>query len=130
MRILVAGANGQIGWELSKGGAQPGLDILTLDRAALDIADSTAVDRTVKDTKPSLVVNAAAYTTVDRAESEPELAFVANGNGPANLASPCAKAGIPLIPISTDYVLDGHKNNPYFETDPVAPLSVYGKNKA
>ena len=78
MRILAVATSGQVGCELSKGGAQPGLDILALDRAALDIADSTAVDRTVKDTKPSLVVNAAAYATVDRAESEPELAFVAN----------------------------------------------------
>jgi dTDP-4-dehydrorhamnose reductase len=78
----------------------------------------------------SLVVNAAGYTAVDQAESEPELAFAANRDGPAYLASACGKAGIPLVHISTDYVFDGQKQGAYLETDPVSPLSVYGKSKA
>jgi len=78
----------------------------------------------------SLVVNAAGHTAVDQAESEPELAFAANRDGPAYLASACGKAGIPLVHISTDYVFDGQKKGAYLVTDPVSPLSVYGKSKA
>jgi dTDP-4-dehydrorhamnose reductase len=78
----------------------------------------------------SLVVNAAGYTAVDEAESEPELAFAVNRDGPAYLASACEKVGIPLVHISTDYVFDGQKKGAYLETDPVSPLSVYGKSKA
>jgi dTDP-4-dehydrorhamnose reductase len=76
------------------------------------------------------VVNAAGYTAVDEAESEPELAFAVNRDGPAYLASACGKAGIPLVHISTDYVFDGQKKGAYLVTDPVSPLSVYGKSKA
>ena len=78
----------------------------------------------------SLVVNAAGYTAVDQAESEPELAFAVNRDGPAYLASACGKSGVPLVHISTDFVFDGEKRGPYVETDKVSPLSVYGKSKA
>ena len=91
---------------------------------------SDAVKKTIREAAPSLVVNAAAYTAVDRAESEPDLAVAVNRDGPGNLASACAKAGIPLIHISTDYVFDGRKTEPYVETDPVSPLGVYGRSKA
>jgi dTDP-4-dehydrorhamnose reductase len=130
MRILVTGANGQVGWELSKRGAQQGFEMLTSDLEKLDITDCDAVKRTIREAAPSLVVNAAAYTAVDRAESEPDLANAVNRDGPGNLASACAEAGIPLIHISTDYVFDGGKTGPYVETDPVSPLGVYGRSKA
>jgi len=130
MRILVTGANGQVGWELARRGARKGFDILALDHATLDITDSSAVNREVSGSGPSVVVNAAAYTAVDQAESESELAFAANRDGPAYLASACAEAGIPLVHISTDFVFDGEKKGPYLETDQDSPLSVYGKSKA
>lgn len=130
MRILVTGANGQVGWELARRGARKGFDILALDHATLDITDSSAVNREVSGSGASVVVNAAAYTAVDQAESESELAFAANRDGPAYLASACAEAGIPLVHISTDFVFDGEKKGPYLETDQDSPLSVYGKSKA
>jgi len=130
MRILLTGANGQVGWELSDRGGQRGLEILALDRADLDITDPVSVSEEVNRSGVSLVVNAAGYTAVDEAESEPELAFAVNRDGPTYLASACGKVGIPLVHISTDYVFDGQKKGAYLETDPVSPLSVYGKSKA
>ena len=130
MRILLTGANGQVGWELSNRGAKRGLEILALDRSALDITDQVSVSEEVNRPGVSLVVNAAGYTAVDQAESEPDLAFAVNRDGPADLASACGKAGIPLVHISTDYVFDGQKKGVYLVTDPVSPLSVYGKSKA
>jgi dTDP-4-dehydrorhamnose reductase len=130
MKILVTGANGQVAWELVKCGAERGYEILPLDRAALDITDRSAVRREVNRAGLSLVINGAAYTRVDQAESEPELAFAVNRDGPANLASACAEAGIPLIHISTDFVFDGEKTGPYLERDKVSPVNVYGKSKA
>ena len=130
MRILVTGANGQLGWELSRRGGQAGLDIVSLNSAALDITDQTSIRRTIERHNLNLVINAAAYTGVDQAESEPELAFAVNRDGPAYLASACTEAGIPLVQMSTDYVFDGEKEGSYQETDPVSPLSIYGKSKA
>ena len=130
MRILLTGANGQVGWELSNRGAKRGLEILALDRSALDITDQVSVSEEVNRPGVSLVVNAAGYTAVDEAESEPDLAFAVNRDGPADLASACGKAGIPFVHISTDYVFDGQKKGVYLVTDPVSPLSVYGKSKA
>ncbi len=130
MRVLLTGAKGQVGWELSNLGGKHGLEILALDRSELDITDPVSVSKQVNRAGVSLVVNAAGYTAVDQAESEPELAFAVNRDGPAYLASACRKAGIPLVHISTDYVFDGQKEGPYLVTDPVSPLSVYGKSKA
>jgi dTDP-4-dehydrorhamnose reductase len=130
MRILLTGANGQVGWELSNRGGQRAFEVLALNRSDLDITDPVSVSREVNRSGVSLVVNAAGYTAVDEAESEPELAFAANRDGPACLASACEKVGIPLVHISTDYVFDGQKQGAYLETDPVSPLSVYGKSKA
>ena len=130
MRILLTGANGQVGWELSNRGGQRGLEILALDRSDLDITDPDSVSKEVNRSGASLVVNGAGYTAVDQAESESKLAFAVNRDGPAYLALACDKAGIPLVHISTDYVFDGQKKTPYLETDPASPLSVYGKSKA
>jgi dTDP-4-dehydrorhamnose reductase len=93
MRILLTGANGQVGWELSSRSGQRGFEVLALDRSALDITDPVSVNREVNRPGVSLVVNAAGYTAVDQAESEPELAFAANRDGPAYLASACEEVG-------------------------------------
>ena len=130
MNVLVIGANGQLGWEVCQRGKKQGFDIVPLDIPEFDITESSAVERAVSHSGVSLVINASAYTAVDRAESEPELAFAVNRDGPAYLASSCARIGIPLIHISTDYVFDGSKKEPYLETDPPSPLGVYGKSKA
>lgn len=130
MKILVIGANGQLGWELYRRGENQGFHMVALDLPEFDITNASEVKQAVSHADLSLVINAAAYTAVDQAESEPELVFAVNRDGPAYLASCCSEVGIPLIHISTDYVFDGNKKGPYFETDPVSPLGVYGKSKA
>ena len=130
MKMLLVGSNGQLGWELEKRGKMQGLDIIPLDLPGFDITDRSAVKDAVAGSDVSVVVNAAAFTAVDRAESEPELAYKINSDGPAYLASSCAVSGIPLIHISTDYVFDGARKSDYLETDPVSPIGVYGKSKA
>lgn len=128
MKILVTGANGQVGWALNRQGSFQH-EILALDHNGLDITDPIAVQKTVENNKPDVVINAAAYTAVDKAEQEPALAFAVNRDGPRHLAAACAHVQIPLLHISTDYVFDGRKTNPYRESDPVAPLGVYGRSK-
>ena len=130
MRILVTGANGQVGREVKSCIVPKGFDLLALDRKALDITDPISIEREVSQSGVGLVVNCAAYTGVDKAESETELAFAVNRDGPAYLASACAETGIPLVHISTDFVFDGQKRDPYLETDQISPLNVYGKSKA
>ncbi|MFZ7110777.1 MAG: dTDP-4-dehydrorhamnose reductase [Desulfatiglandales bacterium] len=130
MRIFVIGANGQLGWELCRQGKESSADVVGCDLPEVDITDPAALERAVKGAQASVVINAAAYTAVDRAESEPELAFAVNRDGPAVLAALCREMGIPLVHISTDYVFDGEKGSPYLETDPVSPLGVYGRSKA
>jgi len=130
MKYLIIGSNGQLGWELCRRGERRGFDIIPLDLPEFNITKPSAVKKAVNLIGISLVINASAYTAVDTAESEPEFAFAVNRDGPAYLASSCAEIGIPLIHISTDYVFDGSKKGPYFETEPVFPLGVYGKSKA
>jgi dTDP-4-dehydrorhamnose reductase len=130
MKILVTGAHGQVGWELTRRGKNRGFAVEATDVEVFDITDARAVEEQVCVPGLALVINCAAYTAVDRAESEPELALAVNRDGPACLATACGKARIPLIHISTDYVFDGSKEGPYRETDPVAPLGVYGRSKA
>lgn len=130
MRVLVIGANGQLGWELCKRGEKQGFDIVSLDLPEFDITHRFAVKKGVSQAGVALVINAAAYTAVDQAESERELVFAVNRDGPAYLASYCAEVGIPLIHISTDYVFDGNKKGRYSETDTISPLGIYGKSKA
>ncbi len=129
MSILVFGAAGQLGRELAGALSQRAMPAVLLSRQDADIADRPAVMSAIDRAKPAVVVNAAAYTKVDRAESEPEMAFRDNSEGPALLADACAARGLPLIHVSTDYVFDGSKSSPYVETDPVAPLGIYGASK-
>ncbi len=127
--ILLTGANGQLGWEIQRRATARALAVQGFTHTALDIADAGAVQRMIEMRKPRAVVNAAAYTAVDKAESDADTAFAVNRDGPANLAAACARANIPLIHVSTDYVFDGQKSSAYVETDPVAPLGVYGASK-
>jgi dTDP-4-dehydrorhamnose reductase len=129
MKLLVLGAGGQVGHELSRRTWPVGYTVVALDRAGLDITAREAVFAAVAREHPDVVVNAAAHTAVDRAENEPEAAWAANCIGPVNLAAACRVAAIPLIHLSTDYVFDGTKPGPYREDDPVAPLGVYGNSK-
>jgi len=128
--ILVFGGEGQFGRELARTAARRGVPLTALARAQADIADADAVKAALAAIRPLLVVNAAAYTHVDKAESDVAAAVAANAKGPAVLARMCAGAGIPLLHLSTDYVFDGKKPAPYVESDVVAPLSVYGRTKA
>jgi dTDP-4-dehydrorhamnose reductase len=129
MRLAIIGAKGQVGWELTRRASRLGHDVLAWDVAELDITDAAAVDRELAASGANAVINAAAYTAVDQAEQEPELAFAVNRDGPAHLAAACARSNLPLLHISTDYVFDGRKAGPYSEDDPVAPLGVYGRSK-
>ena len=128
MNILLTGKNGQVGWELARA-------LLPLGRAhafghaELDLADAAAVRRTLDEVQPDVIVNAAAYTAVDKAESETELANAINAAAPALLAQEAARRGALLIHYSTDYVFDGAKAAPYVESDATNPLSAYGRSK-
>jgi dTDP-4-dehydrorhamnose reductase len=128
--IAIFGGGGQIAQELSRLCAERNLPGRAFSRAEADIADADAVSRAIAAAKPGVVVNAAGYTRVDLAEREIEEATRSNLDGPAALADICAGTGIPLIHLSTDYVFDGTKAGPYVETDPIAPLGVYGCTKA
>ena len=128
MRILLTGRNGQVGWELER--ALPALgELIATDRAILDLADPDAIRRAVRDAKPAVIVNAAAYTAVDRAESELEQAMRINGIAPGVLAEEAKRLGALLVHYSTDYVFDGRKGEPYSEDDEPKPINVYGASK-
>lgn len=129
MTILLTGANGQVGWEVLRQAREQGIPVVGLTRDELDITDCNSVDEKIASLKPVIVINAAAYTAVDKAEAERDQAFAVNGEAPGFLADACGRQGIPLVHISTDYVFDGSKGSPYDEDDPVKPLGVYGKSK-
>jgi dTDP-4-dehydrorhamnose reductase len=128
MRILVTGCNGQVGF-LLKEILTNKVELLALTRDELDITNKNLVNKIVSDFKPSLVINAAAYTAVDKAESEEKLAFSINSDGPEYLAKAANEIDAVLIHISTDYVFDGRKSGQYLESDSVNPQGVYGKSK-
>lgn len=127
-RALVTGAAGQVGAEL-RASCPAGWDCTAVDRATLDITDRAAVLDTVARVKPALIVNAAAYTAVDKAETERDLAFKVNAHAPGHLAEAAAKHGARLIHISTDYVFDGTHATPYRPGDPTCPVNTYGASK-
>ena len=128
--ILVFGGNGQLGQELIRAAAVRATVLRALSHAEADIADASAIATALALWKPNLVVNAAAYTKVDLAETELEEARRGNEIGPAVLAAACARAGVPMVHISTDYVFDGSKEGAYLESDPACPISAYGRSKA
>ncbi|MFE1814142.1 dTDP-4-dehydrorhamnose reductase [Metapseudomonas otitidis] len=128
MKILVTGHSGQVARELALALAGQG-ELLVLGRDRLDLADSEAIRRLVRTERPELIINAAAHTAVDQAESEPEAAFALNATAPGVLAEEAAALGAPLIHYSTDYVFDGRKTAPYTEDDQPNPLGVYGRSK-
>ncbi len=130
MKILVTGSNGQLGKELTRQGEDFHVTILPFDLPELDITDQRRVEETLSATRPDILVNAAAYTLVDQAEDEPEIAFKVNRDGPECLARICRDADIPMIHISTDYVFAGDRTEPYLEQDSIAPMGVYGRSKA
>ncbi len=127
--VLVFGAAGQIGRELVGQAWPDGVRAVGADRGTADITDRAAVAQVVARLRPDLVVNAAAYTAVDKAEQEPERAFAVNRDGAANLAEACVARSVPLVHLSTDYVFDGAQAGAYAEVDPVSPLGVYGASK-
>ncbi|WP_328592275.1 dTDP-4-dehydrorhamnose reductase [Parahaliea maris] len=124
---MITGAGGQLGSELVA--SAPDVELLALGRDALDIADAAAVRQRIVGLRPDLVINAAAYTAVDRAESEPELARAINSDAPGYLAGACAEANARLIHVSTDFVFDGAASMPYLPDDKTDPLGVYGASK-
>lgn len=132
MRILLLGKNGQVGWELQRSLAPLG-ELIALDRHSTDycgdLSQPDAIAQTVKTLKPTVIVNAAAYTAVDKAETETELAYTINAKAPEALAQAAKQIGAWLVHYSTDYVFNGSGNQAWQETDAVAPLSVYGQSK-
>ena len=127
-RILLTGKTGQVGYELHR--SLQGLgEIIALDRKQMDLADLAQVRNVIRQVKPDLIVNPAAYTAVDKAESELELAMRINAEAPAVMAEEARKLGAAMIHYSTDYVFDGLKTTPYAESDPTCPISVYGATK-
>lgn len=128
MKILITGKNGQVGWELQRTLAPLG-EVVAVDRQALDLTSPDAIRALIREIKPALIVNPAAYTAVDKAESEPELAMAVNGIAPGIMAEEAKKLGAAMIHYSTDYVFDGSHTAPYVETDTPCPINVYGRTK-
>ena len=128
MRILLTGKNGQVGWELSRALAPLG-EVVAFDREGLDLAAPDRIVSAVRAARPDVIVNAAAYTAVDRAESEPDAALAINSTGAGILAEEAKRAGALLVHYSTDYVFDGTKDGPYVEEDLPNPLNAYGRSK-
>ncbi len=128
MKILLTGKNGQLGFELQRALAPLG-QICTVDQEECNLADADAIRAVIREMRPDLIVNPAAYTAVDRAESEAEVARAVNSIAPAVMGEEAQRLGAMVIHYSTDYVFDGESSRPYLETDPTNPLNVYGLTK-
>ncbi|WP_096697326.1 dTDP-4-dehydrorhamnose reductase [Polaromonas sp. AER18D-145] len=132
MKILLFGKNGQVGWELQRSLAPLG-ELIALDRHSTDLcgdlANLTGISATVRQVRPDVIVNAAAYTAVDKAESDAAMAHLVNAEAPGALAEAASVVGAWLVHYSTDYVFDGSGSQPWRESDPTGPLNVYGRTK-
>ena len=128
MKLLITGKDGQVGSELCRSLASLG-HIEAVGHKDLDLCDVDAIRRSIRQMDPDVIVNAAAYTAVDKAEEESELAFAVNARAPQVMAEEAAKAGVALVHYSTDYVFDGQKHAPYTEDDATAPINIYGASK-
>ena len=128
MKILVTGKSGQVGYELMRS-LQPLGEVIGVDRSKMDLSDLDQVRDVIRRVQPGLIVNPAAYTAVDKAETEPELAMRINGLAPGVMAEEALKLGAAVVHYSTDYVFDGTKTEPYTEADIPCPLNVYGRTK-
>ena len=128
MKILLFGKNGQVGWELNRS-LQSLSDVITLDREQADFSNPESLRQIIQEIKPDVIINAVAYTAVDKAEEEESLAEKINSIAPAVLAEEALKIGALFVHYSTDYVFDGSKNSPYLETDTANPINVYGRTK-
>lgn len=130
MRLLVTGTNGQVARALAdKAGQFPEISVVAAGRPQLDLENAATIFPVLWEARPDLIVNAAAYTAVDRAEAEPQRAFAINRDGAAAVAAAARNLGVPLIHLSTDYVFSGRKEDAYVESDETEPLGVYGKSK-
>ncbi len=129
MKIAITGTAGQVVTSLIERGTAAGHDVIAIGRPDLDLADPASVVRTLEAAAPDVIVSAAAYTAVDKAETESDLAHAVNGVGPGAVAQAAKALGVPLIHISTDYVFDGTLDRPYVESDPTGPTGVYGASK-
>ena len=127
-KILVTGKTGQVGWELQRTLATLG-QVIAPDRRGMDLGDPDSIRAAIRACSPQIIVNAAAYTAVDQAESEPDLALAINGAAPGIMAEEAKRLGALLVHYSTDYVFDGAKSGPYTEDDQPNPLSAYGSSK-
>lgn len=128
MKILLTGASGQVGWELART-LMPLGEVLAVNRQQADLTDLQSLRTVIQGYQPDVIVNPAAYTAVDKAETERELAFLINAEAPGVLAEEAKKLGALLVHYSTDYVFDGTKNTPYAEDDVTKPINVYGQSK-
>lgn len=129
MKILITGAQGQVGSELVIMAGEAAYTVVAASRSVLDITQAEKVITCFQQVKPDIVINAAAYTAVDKAENEQDIAYAINRDGAKNLAVACSLHNIPLLHISTDYVFDGTNAEPYSENDTTSPLGVYGQSK-
>ncbi len=128
MKILLTGKNGQVGFALNKK-IEPLGEVIATDRKDLNLEDADAISAFIDNIKPDIIINAAAYTDVDKAELEIKLAYQVNAEAPKSLAKKASELNIPMIHFSTDYVFDGLKSEPYIEGDQINPQSVYGRTK-
>ena len=129
MHVLLFGASGQVGVEIQRSAKAAGAEVFAVDRAACDLTKGGGPARMIEAANPDVVINTAAYTAVDKAESDEATARAVNAAAPGEMAKACAALGIPFVHFSTDYVFNGGASRPYVETDPTAPLGVYGRTK-
>jgi dTDP-4-dehydrorhamnose reductase len=127
-RVLILGANGQVGRELQRSFADA-RELIALDRHHVDLANTEQLRAAVRHAAPEIILNAAAYTAVDRAESDRDAAFAINAHAPRILAHEAARLDAVFVHYSTDYVFDGSKSSPWLESDPTGPLNFYGASK-